>query len=245
MKVNLIPLAGEGQRFKNAGYKIPKPLIEIDGIPMVVYAAKNLPKADKYIFICREEHNKNGELHRVLTDNFPDPIILNLDYLTEGQAITCMLAKNYINPDDQLTIGACDNGMIYNFDIYKNLIKEHDCIIWTFRNNAAVKNNPKMYGWVFTNENKKATKISCKNPISVNPIKDHAIVGTFSFKKARYFFECAEIMIKKNRRINNEFYNDIVLDECIKSGGDVVVFEVEKYMCWGTPVDLEKYITKK
>ena len=67
-RVNLIPMAGEGQRFVEAGYSIPKPLIDVDGIPMVVRAANSLPDADHWIFICREEHiqdhgiDKNFEL---------------------------------------------------------------------------------------------------------------------------------------------------------------------------------------
>ena len=52
--VNLIPMAGEGQRFKNEGYKLPKPLIEIDGVPMVIKALKSLPLADKNILIVRK-----------------------------------------------------------------------------------------------------------------------------------------------------------------------------------------------
>ena len=48
-KINLVPMAGEGKRFLDEGYKIPKPLIKIHCIPMFVHAAKALPKADLYI----------------------------------------------------------------------------------------------------------------------------------------------------------------------------------------------------
>ena len=84
--------------------------------------------------------------------------------------------------------------------------------------------------------------ISCKVPISDKPIKDHAITGSFSFRKADYFLEYCEKTISKNRRINNEFYLDIVLDECVIGGLNVLPFEVDEYNSWGTPVDLETYL---
>ena len=240
-RVNLIPMAGEGQRFIDAGYKTPKPLIDIDGLPMVVRAAKNLPSADLWIFICRENHIKGAKIDKVLTKHFPGAIILSVDKLTEGQASTCLLAREHLRPDDHLTIGACDNGMKYNSKKYGQMMKKNDALVWTFRNNPAVLQNPKMYGWVKVNISGVATGVSCKIPISNDPINDHAIVGAFSFKKASYFLDSADKMIEKNRTINNEFYLDVVLDECVVNGYKVTPFEVNNYICWGTPADLIKY----
>ena len=234
-------MAGEGQRFIDAGYTTPKPLIDINGFPMVIRAAKSLPEADQWIFICRENHIKGEKIDRVLTKHFPGALVLLVDHLTEGQATTCLLARDHILPDDQLTIGACDNGMIFDSKEYEQLIKNHDALVWTFRNNPSILQNPKMYGWVKVNKSGVATGVSCKVPISDDPLRDHAVVGTFSFKKAEYFLECADEMICKNRRINNEFYLDVVLDECVLNRYNVIPFEVNDYFCWGTPKDLEDY----
>ncbi len=241
-RVNLIPMAGEGQRFIDAGYKTPKPLIDIDGLPMAVRAAKSLPFADLWIFICRENHIKVANVDKLLKKHFPSVIVLSVDHLTEGQASTCLLARDHLHPDDQLTIGTCDNAMVYDKNSCEQHIKTHDALIWTFRNNPAVLQNPKMYGWVSIDEYGKATGVSCKVPISDNPLNDHAVVGTFSFNKAGYFLECSDEMINKNRRINNEFYIDVVLDECVLNGYNVSPFEIDNYICWGTPKDLEKYL---
>lgn len=240
-KVNLIPLAGEGKRFIDAGYKTPKPLININRLPMIIRAARTLPDADQWIFICRENHIKDANIDELLIDNYPEAIVLSVSHLTDGQASTCLLARDYLNDDDQLTIGACDNGMLYDNNKLNQLINENDCLVWTFRNNTTVLKNPEMYGWVIVDDLARATGISCKKPISSYPINDHAIVGTFSFSKAKYFLECTDKMVKKNRRINNEFYLDIVLDECISSGYNVKIHEISEYICWGTPSDLEKY----
>ena len=59
-------MAGLGKRFVDDGYNVPKPLIEIDGLPMVVQAAITLPPADKWIFICREEHIREYGIDQIL-----------------------------------------------------------------------------------------------------------------------------------------------------------------------------------
>jgi NDP-sugar pyrophosphorylase family protein len=238
-RVNLIPMAGAGQRFLDAGYTIPKPLIEVDGTPMAVLAAKSLPKADHWIFICRYEHILEYGIDKILRHHFPCSEIISVDNLTGGQASTCLLAKDLLRPDDILTIGACDNSMKYDQALFELQISKADALIWTFKNNKAVLDNPSAYGWVEVDSNGKAIRISCKKPISDYPLNDHAVIGSFSFLRAELFALCVENMIAKNRKINNEFYMDIAMDELIKGGFDVFPMEVIQYNCYGTPRDLE------
>ena len=241
-RVNIMPMAGRGKRFLDANYKIPKPLIDINGIPMVIRAARSLPPADQWIFICRQNHILNSIIKHELENNFPGSIIIEVDKVTEGQASTCLLAKKYLDDGDQLIIGACDNEMIYDLDRHNEILKRNDALIWTFRKNISVLSNPKMYGWVEIDNKSLATRVSCKSPISNQPLNDHAVSGTFSFKKAKYFIEYAEDVIRMGKKVNNEYYLDTVLDQIIKSNYRVSTFELKKYFCWGTPRDLNEYI---
>jgi len=244
MRINLIPMAGEGQRFRENGYSTPKPLIDVNGLPMIVRAANALPPADKYIFVCRKNHLENFPIENILHHHFTNPIIIAVDHLTEGQAITCLLAKEQIPDNATLTIGSSDNDMTYNQMHVEQLFLDTtiDGWIWTFRNNPAVLQNPAMYGWVITEEKiNKAIKVSCKKPISSNPLLDHAVIGAFTFKRARMFFDAVEAMINANVRINDEFYVDIAMDFAIQAGNNIEVCEVEQYICWGTPKDYEQY----
>jgi dTDP-glucose pyrophosphorylase len=237
----LIPMAGAGSRFTNEGYKVSKPLILVNKKPMVVEATHHLPKSKNHIYICKKKHLEDDKIDVEIKKFYPKAKFITIDYLTEGQASTCLLAKDEINNNEELIIGACDNGMIWNkkkFLLEKN---ETDCLVWTFRNNVTVVNNPESYGWVDITEKKIAKRASVKVPISNNPISDHAIVGTFWFKKGKYFVEAAEKMISENRRINNEFYVDECINDLIELGLRVKVFEVDKYICWGTPNDLKTY----
>ena len=239
----LVPMAGEGLRFKKDGYKTPKPLVDISGKPMVVQAINDLPKANKHIFLCRKDHIEQYQIDKTLRDNYSNTKIVKVDKLTEGQACTCLLAEGSVDMENPLLIGACDNGMLWNMNKFIDLVSNPKvgALIITFRHSFMVQRNPKAYGWVKIDKNENVVKVSCKIPISNNPLNDHAIVGSFYFKKAKYFFEGAKQMIKKNIRINNEFYVDTVMNELIENGLKVKVFEIDKYICWGAPDDLRTY----
>lgn len=234
-------MAGAGKRFADEGYSLPKPLIPVDGLPMIVKAAKALPPADIWIFLCRTEHLTLTPLRETLTQYFPGAQIVEVSQLTEGQAATCLLARHLLQPDDELVIGACDNSMIYDHKRHEELMKDNDALIWTFRHNPAVLQNPFMYGWVETDDDYIANRVSVKIPLSKEPMNDHAVIGAFSFRKADDFVRCADQMIAAERRINNEFYADEVMNVAIENGLRVALMEAESYVCFGTPRDLNTY----
>lgn len=239
----LIPLAGAGMRFVQAGYSDPKPLIQVDGLPMIIQAVQHLPKADHYIFLCRNEHLANYPLRQTLEHYYPGCDIVIVDHLTEGQAATCLLAKALIQPDEPLLIGACDNGLLYDQTKWQALMADQSiaAAIFTFRNNVTVQRNPKAYGWVKVNQQNRVASVSVKVPISTDPIHDHAVVGAFWFRHGQDFINAAEEMIVKNARVNNEFYVDECMNNAVAAGLYVTVFEIDKYICWGTPNDLQTY----
>lgn len=240
----LVPMAGFGSRFSKEDYKLPKLLIEVDNTPMFVKATESLPVGEKYIFVVRKEHLEAQNLNSIIYKTFPNSHIITANSLTQGQACSALLAKKFINNPTPLLIGACDNGLIFNMEQFMSFTSpssEIDALVFTFRNNLTVNRNPAMYGWVKTDKGHKALEVSVKVPISSCPANDHAIVGTFWFKKGEYFVKHAEEMIKANDMINNEFYIDTCMNYLIKNNLNVHVFEVDKYICWGTPGDLKTY----
>lgn len=241
--ITLIPLAGRGSRFSEVGYKDPKPLIEVSGKPMLIQAAQSLPQTENHIFVTLKEHIKNYPLKEAINVSYPKAKIVSIDEVTEGQAITCSMGLSNSETDSSLLIAATDNGMIYDHDKYEELVenKNVDAIVFTFKNHISSKNNPQMYGWVSVDNNNNASGVSVKTPISENPYEDHAIVGTFWFRKVEYFNNALQSLKDKNIRVNGEYYVDSLLDELIKSNFNVKVFEVDNYVCWGTPNDYETF----
>ncbi|UKJ08242.1 NTP transferase domain-containing protein [Solitalea lacus] len=242
--ITLIPLAGRGNRFAKAGYKDPKPLLEISGKPMIIQAANSLPNSQEQVFVTLQEHLNNYPLEKALKSEFPDSKIIAINNVTEGQAITCNLGLKEVDENSSLLIAATDNGMIYDKEKYQKLIDDEnvDAIIFTFRHHISSKNNPQMYGWIKTDENDNAVKVSVKVPISENPFNDHAIVGTFYFRKIAYFKKALQSLLEKDIKVNGEFYVDSLMGELIDLGLNVKVLEVDDYICWGTPEDYETFV---
>ena len=246
----LIPMAGAGSRFVKEGYAKHKPVILVtnrrDGkkIPMVVAATKDLPGANesenKIIYVDRDFH-KNDGVEDEIKNFFPVAKFITISNLTEGQASTCLLAKDDINNEEELLIAGCDNGIVFDEKKFIDAKKSVDVLIFTFRNNEAVLENPNAYGWVDADDLGFVKAVSVKVPVSQNPIKDHAIVSAFWFKRGIDFVKAAEEMIAKNDRINGEFYADQVMKYCLQNSLKVKVFEVDKYLCWGTPLEYENY----
>lgn len=245
----LIPMAGEGQRFVNAGYKIHKPVIPIvnrktgQTMPMVCAAVSDLPYINKpntnLIFVDRDFH-KNGGVEEQIREYFPKAQFITTDRLTEGQACTCLLAKKYINNKNELLISACDNGLEMDLAEFEKLKRECDVIVFTNKSRRTVA-NPNAYGWMKVDEQNNITGVSVKRAISGNPEKDNAVIATFWFREGSIFVKAAEKMICEDDRINNEFYADEVIEHALQLGYRIKAFPVEQFLCWGTPEDYEAY----
>ena len=133
----VIPMAGAGSRFSNAGYSNPKPLIELNGIPMIKLVVENLKPSleHKFIFICQKEHVKKYNLKNFLKTCSPNCEIVEIDGLTEGAACTVLEARNLINNSDHLMIANSDQYIDINIDDYlsKSNNKNLDGIIMTMK----------------------------------------------------------------------------------------------------------------
>jgi dTDP-glucose pyrophosphorylase len=240
----LIPMAGAGSRFVQEGYSTVKPLIPVSGVPMIVRAADSLPTMDQAVFVCRDEHLRDFPLESTLKTHYgPQTLCLSVDHLTEGQACTCLLAKDSLDLDAPLMIGACDNGMVWDEAAFAALISDPqvDCVVWTFRGYPGAVRKPQAYGWVKSDAQGWVQEVSVKQPISPSPAKDPGVIGSFWFRKARFFTDSAEELIRQNRRVNNEFYADSVINVLVEIGLKAKIFDVKRYLCWGTPDDLRTW----
>jgi len=230
-------MAGEGSRFQKEGYTFPKPLINVNGKPMIQSVVENLDFDCEYIFLVRKEHIEkyDGLLHtlkRITNEKFNYVVV---DELTEGAACTALLAKDLINNDDDLLIANSDQIIEYepeNFRTFRSML-DVDAIVFTF--NAV---HPK-WSFVKTNSRGFITEVAEKKPIS-----DIATCGIYWYRKGSDFVQYAEQMIEKNIRVNDEFYIAPVYNELIEAGKTLIPFYVHRMWGIGTPEDLKAYLKK-
>lgn len=231
----LIPMAGAGSRFEKAGYTFPKPLIEVNGEPMIQVVVNNLDMDANHIFIAQKAHKEKYNLDSMLNLVSPGCDIVEVDGLTEGAACTTLLAKELINNDNPLIIANSDQFVEWNTSefMYKMQEQNADAGILTFNST-----HPK---WSFAkvNENGDVTEVAEKNPIS-----DIATVGIYYWKRGSDYVKYAEQMIEKNIRHNNEFYVCPVFNQAIEDGLKVKTFDIEKMWGLGTPEDLKTFLER-
>lgn len=238
----VVPMAGEGRRFQDAGYTTPKPLIPVCGTPMVVRAVRDLPEAERVILLVRREHLERDAFDRELLRLLPEARIVVVEELTEGQACTVRLAADELDPDWPVIVAACDNTHLYDAAQHDAAIEQNDvdALIWTCRGHHSVAISPQQYGYVRVDGNR-VTEVRCKQTISDTPSRDHVVTGFFTFRRAGQMIDAIDRLVASDQRVNGEFYMDVVPNLLVADGRRVEVFEVQKYICWGTPADYEDF----
>ena len=208
----LIPMAGAGSRFAQAGYTFPKPLIEVNGKPMIQVVVDNLNVDAHFIFIVQKEHYDKYNLQSVLNLIAPGCDIVQVDGLTEGAACTTLLAKQFINNDEPLLMANSDQFVEWNSNecLYAFTADTIDGGIVTFQSTHPKWSYAKLGPEGFV------TEVAEKKPIS-----DIATVGVYYWKRGSDYVKYAEQMIDKNVRVNNEFYVCPVFNEAIADGFEI------------------------
>jgi len=233
-KLNVIvPMAGHGSRFSVAGYTFPKPLIEVNGRPMIQVVKESLNIESHYIFIVQREHYERYQLKYMLNMIAPGCDIVQADGVTEGAACTVLLARHLINNENPILIANSDQCVEWN---------SNECLYAFSADGIAggiitFKSVHPQYSFAKVDEEGFVSEVAEKKVIS-----DQATVGLYYWTHGADFVNCADQMIRKNIRVNNEFYVCPVYNEAIQNGAKIRVKQVQKMWSLGTPEDLTYYL---
>jgi len=233
-KLNVIvPMAGHGSRFATAGYTFPKPLIEVNGRPMIQVVKESLNIDAHYIFIVQKAHYEKYQLKYMLNMVAPGCDIVQADGVTEGAACTVLLAKSLIDNEQPMLIANSDQSVEWNSNecLYAFSAAGIDGGIITF------KSVHPQYSFAKVDEQGFVSEVAEKKVIS-----DDATVGLYYWTHGSDFVKYAEQMMTKNIRVNNEFYVCPVYNEAIADGKKIRVKNIQKMWSLGTPEDLNHYL---
>lgn len=235
----LIPMAGRGSRFADAGYPDPKPLIPVRGIPMVGLVIRNLtPSVEhRFIFVCQRDHLDRYAFDEQIARWTTNYEIIAIDGITEGAACTALLARDLIDNDDQLMIANSDQYVDIAIDEYLNLMAAgSDGLIMTM-----TATDPK-WSFAAVDADGHVTEVAEKVPIS-----DEATVGIYNFAHGRDFVAGADRMIAAGKRVNGEFYVAPVYNELIEDGARIRIHnigsEASGMYGLGIPQDLDLFLS--
>ena len=224
-------MAGLGSRFSEKGYTKPKPLIDVDGEPMIKKVIDSLNIDGHYIFIVQREHSVKYHLQDVLDEFVPGCTIVEIDGVTDGAARTTLLAKDLIDNDTPLLIANSDQVVVWDSSAFTSQMASSDVI-------ALFKATDSKWSYAKINQ-ARVVEVAEKKVISNN-----ASVGIYGWSKGSDYVKYAEQMIAKDIRTNNEFYICPVYNEAIEDGKIVTPYFVQEMHGIGTPEDLENYLEK-
>jgi NDP-sugar pyrophosphorylase family protein len=241
----VIPMAGLGQRFADEGYKLTKPLLPVSTKPMYVQAVECLPKTERQVFVLREDMSGFLETKLSIEENYSAASVASVVSVTDGQASSALVGLDFLERnaavEGPVTFGACDFAAVYNPQELQRLINdpEVDVIVWSIRGYPNALRAPNSYGWLDT-DGLRIKSVSVKKPLA-NLDTDPIILGTFTFKRTKDFRNSFEQLKNKNATINNEFFIDSCINEALEAGLSCYLFEVDSYLCWGTPNDYKTF----
>lgn len=227
-RVNIvIPMAGKGQRFIDAGYTTPKPLLKVGDKEVIGHIIENMrmPNA-QFIFIVREDHCKEYELDKKLLEYEPNAKIIVINEVTQGSVCTVLKAKEYFNDDNPVIIKDCDeitNWDPMHFFEYVNRRRADGAIVTIHTDRPSFS---------FSRVDSKGHIIETAEK---TVISNHGSVGIYYFARGRDLIKYAEKMIEKNIRVNNEFYTAPVYNQFIQDFKIIIHYPVAEMFGLGTP----------
>ena len=230
----VIPMAGNGSRFAQEGYVLPKPLIDVQGKPMIERVVENLNIDGRYIFIVRDTHLEKYNLEPLLKRIAPGCIIVPTQGLTEGAACSVLLAAEHIDNDTNLLIANSDQFLEWDSSSFLYESQNADGCISTFE-----QTNPNDNKWSYAALDTEGfvTEVAEKRVIST-----HANTGVYFWSRGSDFVKYTHQMIAKDIRTNGEFYIAPIYNEAIGAGKKIKINDCKKMWGLGVPTDLLNFL---
>jgi NDP-sugar pyrophosphorylase family protein len=239
----IIPMAGTGDRFVRAGYKNPKPLIEVHGERIIEYILQMFSCDDEIIFICNETHMKTTKIGNILKTLVPNSKIFTIPDHKKGPIFTILSTDlSYIKDNEEVIVCYCDNPYLWNYEHFKNWVKERDidgCIL-SHAGFHPHRLSPTFMAHI-KEDNLVVSEIKEKEPYTSDPMSEQASTGTYYFKKGSYIKKYFQQSIDQNINYKGEYYVTLVYNLLIKDGLNVYCYPTDFVTVFGTPEEVENF----
>lgn len=241
----VIPMSGFGERFRAAGYEIPKPLIEVDGKPIIAHVLDMFPGVSKVIFICNEDHLSKDlyRMREILTSICPNGVIVPIAAHKLGPVHAVLSALDQLNLEEPVVVNYADFTCRWSFSDFERFVvdKDLDAAVPAYRGFHPHSGGTTNYAYIRESEDS-LLEIREKQPFTGNKMEEFASSGTYYFKSGNLMESCFREQISKQLNLGGEFYVSSAINLLAEAGLSVGVYEIEHFMQWGTPQDLAEYV---
>lgn len=236
----IVPMAGDGSRFAAEGYELPKPLVDVDGEPMVRLAVRTLGLPEgRHVFLARSEHLSRPGMEGFLAGLAREALVVPVEHRTEGAACTVLLAAEVLDLDTStrpLVVMNSDQAISWDPDaaLHRMVSRGLDGLVLCF---PAPDRNPK---WSYAEEGPDGLirRVAEKDPIS-----DLATAGVYVWRRGRDFARTTRSMMYLGRKTRGEYYVCPTFQPLIDEGMRFEAPRCEMHGL-GTPGDLRTYLAR-
>ena len=259
----VIPMSGFGERFRRAGYAVPKPLIEVDGKPIIGHVIDLFPGETDFIFICNEDHlaNPDYRMAQILKDLCPTGKVIGIPAHKLGPIHAVRQVEHLLDPDRSVVVNYCDFTCYWNWDHFKSFVAETGCAgaipaykgfhphtlgttNYAYIKEAADENSGQVSSddiGVASSRSVWALDIQEKQPYTDNRMEEFASSGTYYFASAKIMSDAFKQTMDQNINVGGEYYVSLAYKPMFALGAKVAAYPLQHFMQWGTPNDLNEY----
>lgn len=237
-------MSGFGERFRRAGYTKPKPLIHVEGKPIIQHVTELFEPGSNFIFIVNETHLDETEygLQSILKGINPDCQIVAIPPHRLGPVHACLAASHLLDPKEEVVVNYADFTCLWNFQEFlldARSRRLHGSVP-AYRGFHPHSSGSTNYAYI-QEKNLRLHAIREKQPFTADKTQEFASTGTYYFQKSSLMVDYFQQLIKKRISVNGEYYASSAFDLMAKDSLDVGVYEIQHFMQWGTPEDLDEY----
>jgi NDP-sugar pyrophosphorylase family protein len=240
----VIPMSGFGERFRKAGYSVPKPLVEIDGKPIIAHVIDMFPDETDMVFICNEDHlaEPSYRMREILMRFCPTGKIVAIPSHKLGPVHAVTLAAQWIRRDCPVLVNYCDFTCYWDWSHFKQWATASKCAgaVPAYRGFHPHTLGTTNYAYI-REHNGWMLDIQEKQPYTDNRMEEYASSGSYYFSSGQLMLDAFRATVEQDLTVGGEFYVSLAYKALLKAHLPVAIYDLQHFMQWGTPADVAEY----
>lgn len=245
----VVPMCGHSRRFRAMGYETPKAFLDIDGRPMIHWVCRMFsPKEDRFVFVALKKHLEDAANRRALQTAAAHTEIIAIDDHEKGPVFSSLYADDLVSDDEPVILSYCDFYQHWNYERFLMRVSDYDGGMSVFRGyNYHMVGTPASFGdtyYAYVRANERREMIELREKQSFTEVRhdEFASTGVYYMRSWGEYRSYAKALLDRGLSVGSEYYVSLIYNSLVQDGKRVALFEVDKFIFWGTPEDFEEYV---
>ena len=237
----VIPMAGYSERFRRAGYLLPKQYMIIDGRPMIHWVCDMFSCEDEFVFVIQKEHGSNPEFRNILETAVPKCEIVEIEPHRLGPMYATLAADAVIDDDEPIVFTYCDFYQHWNYRQFLQRVESFDGGISVFKGFHPASFGSTYYAYLQCDEKGHMLRLREKKSFTDKRHEEYASAGIYYVGSWGMYKHFAGVVLEQELSVESEYYISLIFNPMVEQGLRVMTYRINKFICWGTPEDVEQY----